>query len=66
MTPIKARFDGKVLVPEEPIELPLNQPLTLLVQRIEPRTTKTLLDLAAGGACSEQDGAGVIPLSPQR
>jgi hypothetical protein len=36
---VKARFDGKVLIPDEPLDLPRNQPVLI---RIEP--------LAATGA----------------
>ena len=28
----KAHYDGKTIVPDEPIELPINQPLTLHVE----------------------------------
>ena len=31
MTEIKAHFDGRVFVPDEPVNLPVNQPLHLLV-----------------------------------
>jgi hypothetical protein len=31
MTAIKAHFDGKVLVPDEPVDLPVNQPLEVFV-----------------------------------
>jgi hypothetical protein len=31
MTAIKAHFDGKVLVPDEPVDLPVNQPLEVYV-----------------------------------
>ena len=36
MTAIKAHFDGKVLVPDEPLDLPIGQQLQVL---IEPTTT---------------------------
>jgi len=32
MTSIKAHFDGRVLVPEEPVSLPVNQTVELCVQ----------------------------------
>lgn len=28
---LKAHFDGKVLVPDEPVDLPVNEPLQLVV-----------------------------------
>ncbi len=31
MTTLRAHFDGKVIVPDEPVELPVNQPLKVLV-----------------------------------
>lgn len=31
MKTLKAHFDGKVLVPDEPVNFPLNQPLELTV-----------------------------------
>jgi hypothetical protein len=32
MLAIRAHFDGKVLVPDEPVDLPCNQPLVLRVE----------------------------------
>ncbi len=34
MKTLKAHFDGKVLVPDEPVDLPLNRPLELRVAPI--------------------------------
>lgn len=34
-TTIKAHFDGKVLILDEPVDLPLNQPLNLSIQPTE-------------------------------
>ena len=34
MTVVKAHFDGKVLVPDEPVDLPLNCALELRVQPV--------------------------------
>jgi hypothetical protein len=42
-TTIQARFDGRVLVPEEPIDLPVNQILTLDVR--QPRFVRVLPSL---------------------
>jgi hypothetical protein len=36
---IQAHFDGRVIVPDEPVDLPVNQPLELelkTLQRVEP------------------------------
>jgi hypothetical protein len=35
MTTLLAHFDGKVLVPDSPAELPVNQPLKISVSTIE-------------------------------
>ncbi len=32
MIALKAHFDGKVIVPDEPVELPTNEPLTVHVE----------------------------------
>lgn len=31
---LRAHFDGKVFVPEEPVDLPINQPLELQVEEL--------------------------------
>jgi hypothetical protein len=36
MTVLKAHFDGKVLVPDEPVKLPVNCALELHIQRVGP------------------------------
>jgi hypothetical protein len=36
MTVLKAHFDGKVLVPDEPVKLPVNCALELHIQRVAP------------------------------
>jgi hypothetical protein len=51
MTVLKAHFDGKVLVPDEPVNLPMNCALKLHVETVPgaaPRETPLLrlLDLA--------------------
>jgi hypothetical protein len=38
MVRVNAHFDGKFIIPDEPVDLPLNQPLVI---RIEPRGTLT-------------------------
>ena len=35
---IRAHFDGETLVPDEPVELPVDQPLTLTVQLADGST----------------------------
>ncbi len=39
MTAIEAHFDGKVFVPEQPVNLPVNQPLRLLLLPVTPALT---------------------------
>ena len=36
MTAIKAHFDGKVLVPDEPVDLPLNRTLIVHIEAVKP------------------------------
>ena len=48
MKVIKARFDGKVLVPDEPLDLPVNCAVEAVVRRVGPATDKPLLDLLNG------------------
>ena len=47
---IKAHFDGKTIIPDEPVDLPVNQPLTLNVQS-GPQTSAhgTAADLLNSG-----------------
>jgi len=50
MTTFKAHFDGKAIVPEEPLELPINQSLTFHVDaRISPEKSITGTELAKSG-----------------
>jgi len=49
MTTLKVHYDGKVLVPEEPVDLPVNCPLDVLVtprESHERKNERPLLDLA--------------------
>ncbi len=41
MTTFKAHFDGKVLVPDEPVDLPVDCALTVRVEVMEPTEAKT-------------------------
>lgn len=42
MIAIKAHFDGKVLVPDEPLELPKDTPLIVEIKTADfPQTTRT-------------------------
>lgn len=45
MKSFKAHFDGKVLVLDEPAELPVNQPLTVTVQPPRPASLGELASI---------------------
>ena len=48
MTILKAHFDGKVIVPDEPVDLPVGQVLEVRVEPIEPpQQPKTTLQKLA-------------------
>ena len=49
MTTLKAHFDGNVLVPDEPVDLPLNRPLEVRVAPLDesPAVPTPLGKLAA-------------------
>ena len=40
MVAFKARFDGKVLIPDEPVDLPRGQQLTVRIDASEPTEEK--------------------------
>ena len=46
---ISAHFDGKVIVPDEPVQFPVGQPLRLVVEVAEPAPPRfaELLNFAA-------------------
>jgi hypothetical protein len=49
MTTLKGHFDGKVLIPDEPVDLPVNCPLHIKVEAADsvPKTPlETLVQLA--------------------
>ena len=57
---IKARFDGKVLVPEEPLDLPKDQRVEVDVRPLQPHDDQgmTARELATGewvGAWANRD-----------
>ena len=47
MTTLRAHFDGKVIVPDEPVDLPVNQPL---IVRVEPANGTATPQGVAGAA----------------
>ena len=52
MTTLKARFDGRVLVPESPVDLPQNCVLEIHVADVEPAATVPNGATARNGATS--------------
>ena len=46
MVPLKAHFDGKVIVPDEPVDLRPGDPLLVHVQTLSTTTPLTAQDLA--------------------
>jgi hypothetical protein len=40
MTTIKAHFDGKAIIPDEPANLPINEPLTVHVEAVSTGTAQ--------------------------
>ena len=45
MTTLRAHFDGKVLVPEEPVDLPRGRSLQIQVLEEAPSSTAALLEV---------------------
>ena len=43
---IRAHFDGKVIVPDEPVDLPVNQPLKVQLRPIAPQGATPAADRA--------------------
>ncbi len=37
MLTFKAHFDGKVIVPDEPVQLPMNEELYIKIETVDPR-----------------------------
>ena len=47
MTTLLAHFDGKVLVPDSPVKLPVNQPLKVSVSTVETNAAEDDMDKGA-------------------
>jgi hypothetical protein len=41
-TTIRAHYDGKFIVPDEPVDLPFNSPLTVRVEEVKESLTQPL------------------------
>jgi hypothetical protein len=53
---IKAHFDGKVFVPDEPVDVPAGESVTLEVHQVPPAQRGTLADIA--------EWAETLPIDP--
>lgn len=57
MVTLNAHFDGKVIVPDEPLNLPANQKLRIQVEAIEPNSTLTPTPPKPNRILGQQPGA---------
>ena len=63
MTTIQAHFDGKAIIPDEPVALPVGQPLTIHVEdqppsAKRPMTGKDLVDSGLFGIWKDRTDIG--------
>ena len=58
MTAIKAHFDGKTIVPDEPLDLPKDTPLYVFVESKRPMTGKDLLESGLIGLWKDRPDIG--------
>lgn len=58
MTMIRAHFDGKVFVPEEPVDLPAGTPLHLYFGDKRPMTGKDLMESGLVGLWKDRTDIG--------
>jgi hypothetical protein len=50
MTTIRAHFDGKAIIPDEPFDVPVNQPLTIYVDAsVSPQQSITGAEIVQSG-----------------
>ena len=54
---VNAHFDGKAIIPDEPLDLPPNQALILQIERVGPRETAEESALAWLAANAVEDDA---------
>jgi len=50
----RAHFDGTVLVPDEPVDLPLGEPLKIRLSRLSPTGGPAIIDPMAGLTIEEK------------
>jgi hypothetical protein len=58
MTAIKAHFDGKAIVPDEPVDLPMDTPLFVFVESKRPMTGKDVLESGLIGLWKDRTDIG--------
>jgi len=58
MTAIRAHYDGKAFVPDEPVALPKNTPLFILVGKKRPMTGKDILNSGFVGLWKDRTDIG--------
>ena len=54
MTTVHAHFDGKVIVPDEPLDLPPNQALIVKIEPLESETEESALAWIAANAVDSE------------
>ena len=62
---VNAHFDGKAIIPDEPLDLPPNQALILQIERVGPRETEEESALAWLAANAVEDDALPTDLADQ-
>ena len=62
---VNAHFDGKAIIPDEPLDLPPNQALILQIERVGPRETVDESALAWLAAKAVEDDALPTDLADQ-
>ncbi len=65
---IRAHFDGKVIIPDEPVQLPINQPLAITLTEFSTSEVDDLIQtrLARLRASSGRIDGPAIPLDALR
>jgi hypothetical protein len=58
MTTIRAHFDGKTIVPDEPVDLPTDTPLFVFVENKRPMTGKDILESDLIGLWKDRTDVG--------
>ena len=62
---VNAHFDGKAIIPDEPLDMPANQALILQIERVEPREAAEESALAWLAANAVEDDALPTDLADQ-